>query len=75
MSKTLVFQVTLIYIPGPTSVVNLSEPVTIAQAIAADGQNPAEWAAQINGQEVSNDTKVTDVTGTIRLIKSAVKGN
>lgn len=73
--KTSVFQVTLVYIPGPTQVLNLSEPVTIAQAIQADGQNPAEWTAQINGQEVPSDTKVTDVTGTIRLIKSAVKGN
>ena len=73
--KSSIFQLTLVYIPGPTQVLNLSEPVTIAQAIQADGQNPAEWTAQINGQEVSNDTKVTEHTGTVRLIKSDVKGN
>ena len=75
MSKSSIFTLTLVKVPGSTSTVNLQEPVTIAQAIEADGGNPAEWKAQINGVEVPMDTQVNEYTGTVRLLKSKVKGN
>lgn len=74
MSKT-VLQVALVRVPGNTSVVNFTEPTSVADIITADGGNPSEWKAQIGGQEVSMDTLVTEHTAKITLIKSKVKGN
>jgi hypothetical protein len=75
MATKPLFQVALTRVPGTTSVVNFTEPTTVADIITADGGNPAEWKAQIAGQDVEMTAQVTEHTGTIRLLKSKVKGN
>lgn len=74
MSKPI-FQVALLRVPGSTSVVNFTEPTTVADIITADGGNPSEWKAQINGADVEMSTLVNEFTHEIRLIKAKVKGN
>lgn len=69
------FNLTVICIPGTSTVVNLTEPVTVGQAIEAAGLEAGQWKAQIGGSDVSLEDKVDENTGQIRLFKTKIKGN
>lgn len=70
-----VHNVVLARVPGVNTIANFSEPTTIEKIVASVGENPAGWKYMIAGQEVPATTEVNEFTGTIRLIKTEVKGN